>query len=227
MGFIYCITFPSEKRYIGQTRQDIKKRLIQHKSSKDNTLISRAFKKYEQYKCEVLLECENEKLDVLEDKYISEYNTMSPNGYNMRTGGQNGYHFTDEVKVKCSKKARKQNDQLPMYLYETEYGYRCRPPGRPEKYFNYKFLDKDINFLLAKEYIEGIDILYKKYIEPHNLPKFISRVDRTKRTGYRVTYPGYEKHYTSMKLSDNEKFELALNYLNSIMEKVQRLNGSG
>lgn len=227
MGFIYCITFPSNKKYIGQTRQSMKKRLVQHINSKDDTLISRAFQKYERYEIEILKECDNTELDEYETYYINLINTIIPYGYNMRSGGQNGYHFSEEVKLKCSLKARKENEILPMYIYKTENGYRCRPPGRPEKYFNYKYLSDEINFSLAKEYVDGDIILYNKYILPNTLPKFISKVDRKERTGYRVTLPGYEKHFTSMKLTDDEKFKLAIDYLNSIMEKVQRLNGNG
>ena len=30
-----------------------------------------------------------EELDLLEEKYIAEYNSLAPNGYNLRTGGNN------------------------------------------------------------------------------------------------------------------------------------------
>lgn len=228
MGLIYCIQFSSGKKYIGQTRQPLEKRLIQHLSSKDNTLISRAFNKYSDYECSILIECDNDKLDYYETYFINKFNTISPNGYNLRSGGQNGYYFSDEVKLKCSMKARNNiDDNLPMYVYNSTYGYRCRSPGRNEKYFNYKFLDKETNLKLAIEYINGKDDLYKKYIEPKNLPKFVSRVERDNRSGYRITLPGYEKHFTSMKLSDEEKYNLAISYLNSVMEQVQRLNING
>ena len=227
MGLIYCITFPSNKKYIGQTRQSIKTRLIQHKNSKDITLISRAFQKYKEYKCDILIECNNNDLDEYEKYFIEKYQTITPNGYNLRSGGQNGYYFSDEVKFKCSLNARKRGKELPMYIYETEIGYRCRPPEKPEKYFNYKFISKELNLLLAKEYLNGENELYKKYIEPSELPKFICKVQRKDRSGYRITYPGYEKHFTSMKKTDEEKYKLAINYLDLIMEKVQRLNVSG
>lgn len=227
MGLIYCIVFPSGKKYIGQTRQKINQRLNQHKSSKDDTIISNAFRKYKSFTCEILKKCDDDTLDMYEQHFISMYGTLFPNGYNLRSGGQNGYHFTEEVKLKCSIKARKKGCDLPMYVYIHENGYRCRPPGKPEKYFNYKFLTRDINFLLAKEYVEGKHVLYEKYIKPNTLPKFISKVIRQDRAGFRVTYPGYEKHFTSMKYTNEEKYNLATNYLHSIMEKVQRLNVSG
>jgi hypothetical protein len=227
MGFIYCITFPSGKKYIGQTRQKIEKRLMQHSVCKNDTLISRAFNKYKEYTYEILIESINEELDEYEKIFIEKYKTITPNGYNMRSGGQNGYYFSEEIKYKCSLKARIYNKDLPMYIYETENGFRCRPPNKPERYFNYKFLDKNIKLNLAKEYLEDKNELYKKYIEPQSLPKFICKVKRNNREGYRVTMPNYEKHFTSMKLTMEEKYKLTIDYLNSIMEKVQRLNDCG
>lgn len=227
MGVIYCISFPSGKQYIGQTRQNFKTRLVQHKSSKDNTLIARAFNKYkDDFKTEILLEINYSLLDEYEIKFIDVYNTLTPFGYNSRSGGQNGYCFTDDIKMKCSTSQRKdKNNKLPMYVYDYENGYRCRQPGKQEKYFNYKYLSKEINFLLTKEYLDGKNELYKQYVL--ELPKFISKVIRNDRSGYRCTFPGYEKHFTSMKFSDDEKLILVKNYLNSIMESVQRLNVSG
>jgi predicted GIY-YIG superfamily endonuclease len=227
MGIIYCITFPSGKIYIGQTRQKLEKRLTQHKSCKDDTLISRAFKKYDTYKVDVLLIIDNSLLDEYEIKFIEIYNSLTPYGYNSRTGGQDGYHFSNEIREKCSKSQRKTNCDLPMYIYTYKNGYRCRPIGRDEKMFNYSYLSNDINFLLAKEYIEGKNDLYNKYVNQNNLPKYICRVIRKERSGYRCTLPGYEKHFTSMKLSDDKKFTLVTNYLKLIMEKVQRLNDNG
>lgn len=227
MGIIYCITFPSGKKYIGQTRQVLKKRIAQNLSSNNNTLISKAFRKYNDFIVSIVLECDDNHLDEQEKYFIEKYNTINPNGYNMCSGGQNGYHFSIDVKKKCSLNARKTCEDLPMYIYKTLNGFRCRPPGKQEKYFNQTFLDLDIKLLLAKEYIEGKEDLYNKYIKPNNLPKFVSKVIRKNRSGYRVTYPGYEKHFTSMKITDEDKYKLAINYLNSIKETVQRLNGSG
>ena len=196
----------------------LKTRIIQHKSSKNHTLISKAFQKYNDFDIEVLIDTDNSLLDEYELKFIEEYNTIYPHGYNLRSGGQNGYHFCKETRLKCSESQRKNDKHLPMYMYKTENGYRCRPPGRNEKYFNYTHLDENTNFLLAKEYIEGHTILYDKYIKPNLLPKFISKINRGNRSGYRCTLPGYEKHFTSKKFTDEEKLMMTINYLKSIQE---------
>lgn len=229
MGFIYCITFPSKKKYIGQTRQTIETRVRQHKCSKDETLIARAFQKYTDFTVEILVEVNNEMLDSYETKFIDMFDTISPNGYNLRSGGQNGYYFSDDVRQKCSDKARKNgiDKNLPMYVYQTNNGYRCRPPGKAEKYFCYKILSDEVNLQLAIEYIEGKTELYDEYLKPKELPKFICKVERKDRSGYRCTLPNYERHFTSMKLTDEQKYNNATQYLQSILKKVQRLNVSG
>lgn len=100
-GYIYCITNTSNgKRYIGQTIQDIETRFYQHKKEcftrHTKTALYQAFEKYsiENFKIdEVCCITDTSKsslksqLNELEIKYISEYNTLSPNGYNMTKGG--------------------------------------------------------------------------------------------------------------------------------------------
>ena len=97
MGFIYCVTFPDGKKYIGQTRskRSIKSRIYNHKHSKTETLISKAFQLYQDnYTVNVVLEIENDLLNENEIKYIKEYNTLAPNGYNTNPGGGVFTHTT-------------------------------------------------------------------------------------------------------------------------------------
>ena len=55
--------------------------------------------------------------------FIYVYDTLSPNGYNLSSGGQNGYYFSVESRQKCSDSQRKTNEILPMYMYNYE---NCR-----------------------------------------------------------------------------------------------------
>lgn len=91
----YCIykhTSPSGKSYIGQTK-DLDKREMLHKSEHSNcTFFHRAIIKYgwDNFKHEIIennltLDQANEK----EQSYIIAFNTLSPNGYNLTTGGLN------------------------------------------------------------------------------------------------------------------------------------------
>lgn len=90
---IYKITNTiNGKVYIGQSR-DIQTRKSQHKydmrNGGHNEHLYRAMRKYgfDNFEFEVLEECEIHRLNDLEKKYIEQYNSMSPDGYNIELGG--------------------------------------------------------------------------------------------------------------------------------------------
>ncbi len=96
MGYIYLITNTvNGKRYVGQTqREDIETRWRQHRSIDTASIgryISSAYKKYgiEQFKFQIICICFNEACNLLETEYIKKFNTLSPNGYNLKEGGNN------------------------------------------------------------------------------------------------------------------------------------------
>jgi group I intron endonuclease len=109
MGFIYSLISPSGKRYIGQTTRCIEKRFDEHCRRKDSLYLYNAIEKYgpKSFQKEILLECENEMLDVHEINFIKEFNTLYPNGYNIRTGGSSGLHCdASKEKMRQSKLGR-------------------------------------------------------------------------------------------------------------------------
>lgn len=84
------------KIYIGQSI-DIEKRIKEHfwkaTNTKDvsyNSAIHQAIRKYgqENFTWEVLEECDIDVIDKKETEYIQQYNSLTPNGYNILTGGQ-------------------------------------------------------------------------------------------------------------------------------------------
>jgi group I intron endonuclease len=96
MGYIYLITNTvNGKRYVGQTqREDIETRWKQHRSIDTKSIgryISSAYKKYGigQFKFQIICICFNEACNLLEREYIKKFNTLSPNGYNLKEGGNN------------------------------------------------------------------------------------------------------------------------------------------
>ena len=100
---IYKITSPSNKSYIGQTVR-FNQRMTCYKNlrCKNQTAIYNAILKHglENMKVEILWEKESdtrlvEELNELEIKYIKEFNTKVPNGYNLTSGGE-GHEITDE-----------------------------------------------------------------------------------------------------------------------------------
>jgi len=104
---IYCIykhTAPNGKSYIGQSCR-YKERCNSHKNSKEDIPFPRAIRKYgwDNFKHEILLSnLTLDKANKYEEFYISEHNTMTPNGYNAQTGGKN-CKVSDETRMKHSK----------------------------------------------------------------------------------------------------------------------------
>ncbi len=103
-GYIYKYTYPNGKVYIGQTTTSVEKRWYEHVSNSkklhSKMVCDAAINKYgkENIKIEVLKEIEVdekkptllvEKLNKLERKYISEYDSANiAKGYNMLLGGE-------------------------------------------------------------------------------------------------------------------------------------------
>lgn len=106
MGFIYKVTSPSSKMYIGQTKKkDPRRRWREHcwSSSTSCTALKRAIDKYgaENMKFEVVEECGDELLNDREEHWIRELNTLRPHGYNLTTGGD-ACELSEETKTKIS-----------------------------------------------------------------------------------------------------------------------------
>lgn len=105
MGVIYLRTcLVNGKQYVGQTI-DFKKRENAWKCIKwayANQLLTEDRNKYglENFKTEILEECDNSKLDELERYYIEKLNTIYPNGYNDNEGGSISFHHSEETKKK-------------------------------------------------------------------------------------------------------------------------------
>jgi len=107
-GHIYILHFPFGKRYVGQTVRSLKERMEEHwwPSKGERKLpVNSAIKKYgkESIKIEkvFILKCTQEYLDLMEDRAITKWNTMAPNGYNIKRGGSHGAH-NEETKIKIS-----------------------------------------------------------------------------------------------------------------------------
>jgi group I intron endonuclease len=82
---IYKITnLTNGKSYVGQSVH-IERRWTEHCLPSANSLIAKAIQKYgkEQFTFQVVEECAPEQLDEKEEYYISHFNTVTPNGYNV------------------------------------------------------------------------------------------------------------------------------------------------
>jgi len=128
---IYKITnLVNGKIYIGCSK-DIEHRWQTHiKAKSKNTAIHCAINKYgkDKFGFEVLLECPNICFDYWEKKYISDYNTMTPNGYNLTNGGMYKVILSEESKAKFKKSTigRKRSDEARKNMSDAHKG---KPSG--------------------------------------------------------------------------------------------------
>jgi hypothetical protein len=84
MGYIYVIkNIVNNKIYVGQTTRNVEIRWREHRNNR-NKLLSKEIKKYDISNFSFILtkEIPDNELDSEEAKLISEYNSLSPNGYN-------------------------------------------------------------------------------------------------------------------------------------------------
>ena len=113
MGYIYkIINKLTNKIYIGQTIQDLNERWRQHKQSKSNCrYLKSAMKKYgiDNFDFKLICICFDNDLDKYECYYMNKYNTIVPNGYNLRQGGNSGRH-NEETKKKISETLKNRTD---------------------------------------------------------------------------------------------------------------------
>lgn len=105
MGFIYKITnLINNQMYIGQTiKSRPTDRYSQHKydathldKAKSISYLHRAMNAYgfDNFKFEIIEEIDNQLLNEREQYWISFYNTLIPNGYNMTIGGEGTQGFS-------------------------------------------------------------------------------------------------------------------------------------
>lgn len=107
-GIIYILTSPSGKSYVGQTKQSLLKRVRAHfsmaRANSVNSIIYHSIRKYgeKNIAVRVIEICPLDELDGAEKFWIEILGTLSPNGYNTRTGGSSGYTYTPDVLEKMA-----------------------------------------------------------------------------------------------------------------------------
>jgi group I intron endonuclease len=101
MGTIYILENKINKKcYVGQTIQLFTKRFRSHCQS--HSIIGKALRKYgvENFNKILIEDIQETELDKFEVEYIQKYNSISPNGYNLETGGHKNKHISEETKIK-------------------------------------------------------------------------------------------------------------------------------
>lgn len=160
-SYIYCITNKiNNKSYIGQTN-DPKTRWTAHKATSSSKskksksrkfLVHHAIAKYghNNFKFQVLEKIDknsNYNIDEAEEFYVAYFQTKTPNGYNLTSGGKNGY-MTEESKQNIKKGMAKSD------------GYAKKLTGKKAIQIYKKFLKGAKARDLAKEYKVNNQIIY-------------------------------------------------------------------
>jgi group I intron endonuclease len=140
MGYIYLITNTiNNKRYIGQTiRDNIHDRWNQHKKKCKRSIgrvLLNAYNKYgvESFTFQIVCICFDEDCNIYEEQYIKKYNTLHPNGYNLKEGGMNFKHHPESIeKMKATMKGREcSNKHYWTEAKRQEWGNMRRGKNNP------------------------------------------------------------------------------------------------
>lgn len=128
MGYIYLVTNKiNGMQYVGQSqRTDIEDRWRDHKREKPavGSYLCAAYKKYgiNNFKFQIICICFDEDCDRFEEEYIKKFNTIRPNGYNLKSGGNNS-KLSEETKQLISKRLKENmTDERRKKLSETHKG---------------------------------------------------------------------------------------------------------
>ena len=109
-GSIYKITWkPPGMSVVGQTVQGLNKRMKQHREKRSYCrCLSEAIKEHgwSNFEVETLWEGNSKLLNDMENKFITEHNTMAPNGYNLREGGGKSEKVSEDSRQLMIEKQR-------------------------------------------------------------------------------------------------------------------------
>ena len=102
MGYIYILTSPNGKTYIGQTIRSIEKRIEDHQLKSSKCIAIRdAIQKYGWTNFEKdWYECPDDELNKHEKWMVKLMGTLAPDGYNLMEGGGSGGKRSEETKQK-------------------------------------------------------------------------------------------------------------------------------
>jgi group I intron endonuclease len=214
MGVIYRVTSPSGKSYIGQTTRPIEKRIKEHFKCPGYCIaLENAIKKYgDKMEYEILLETNDDQLNFYEERMIRLYNTMEPQGYNIRTGGLASTH--SELSCERMRQA-KLGDKNPNFgkprTEEAKNAISAAKSGDKHHFYGKTFTEEHKQKVAIAHRKSHLDLpMYLVYVK--------ERPEQWQGSGYAiVNHPTLNnKYFTTKKLTDNEKYDLAIAYLQAV-----------
>jgi len=165
----------------------------------------------ENFTVEVIDECNgSDEANDLETMYIALYNTLTPNGYNIKKGGSGDRH-TDEsrAKISASKVGKKHTEETKKKLSDMSKDGKHHLAGA-------KFSDN------AKD-----NMSQGKRVFSEDLPRYMHKLNPDTnggKVGYRVSIPNHMiRTFVSGKNTDKENYDLAKKYYDEIIKKVSKV----
>ena len=168
-------------------------------------------------------------LDEYEIKFIKIFDTIVPNGYNLTYGGEGGIPSEETIqKMKESHSYRIVHDDWKKAISDGLKGHVHSDETKKKlsyaKLKNPTIITEETRDKMRKtfssiEYREKCSKNHRKYNIDLDIPRYIHKVNKTRPngnnySGYAVKIPGNpEKYFVSMKLSDKEKLDLAINFI--------------
>lgn len=220
-GELYSLTCNvTGKKYIGQAVQLINN-IIPHgtlgrwkkhtqeamSGSKRCRALNNAINKYGSHNFTVrtLLICEEKQMDYYEKKFIRQYNTTCPNGYNIRSGGSRGRHHPDTIE-----KIRKAKSGVNNHMYGKHHTDEAKK----------KISMGNTGKVRSSAYRKKMSETKGRIPENACLPMYIYPTKKGKFVGYVVKYhpsmTQQKKSFSSTKYTMEEKLQQAINYLKSL-----------
>jgi len=128
----------------------------------------------ENFKCELIIDCEIDELDIFERKYICELNTKYPNGYNLTNGGQK-CGFEKGTKIVLKEEIKPKLDLAPTTNLKRSEATKQLISQRLKEYKNDPQVRKDNMLRVQKIHSNSRFEKYKDIdIDKTNIDKYIS-----------------------------------------------------
>jgi len=136
MGYIYMLTSPSGKSYVGQTTRPIEERLKEHRTGKSSDCVAIynaiQYHGWENFEKE-WNEVPDDDLNFYEEMLVALLGTLSPSGYNLKEGGANGKP-SEETKQRMSEAhlGKKESEETKQKKREAHLGENSYMWGKPK-----------------------------------------------------------------------------------------------
>lgn len=253
MGFIYEIyCYATGKAYVGQTRRTVNERWKEHMREGEKyaaqieageypepscTALYRAMHKHgiRSFSVSTLVQVNNDQLDKYEMMFISRYNCIVPQGYNLKSGGDSSTH-NDETRALMSVKARENRSKdfaifrkhneisdLPIHCIHIDGGVAinkhplCNRKSFMIKKYGSIDLAKESLLQFLKELEAGIVTHVRLEKKEKELPKGVRRINDAYFVDKRIKGVFYRRYFGTATVEENK--QNALEYLAQITKE--------